>query len=101
MQKFSLLIIVSLFFACVLPLISQNSADNPFFKKYDSKFNVPPFEKIKPEHFLPAIKEGIKQHEKEIDAIANSKAEPTFENTIVAMNKAANCFLKYQPYFLT
>jgi peptidyl-dipeptidase Dcp len=99
MQKFSLLIIVSLFFACVLPLISQNSADNPFFKKYDTKFNVPPFEKIKPEHFLPAIKEGIKQHEKEIDAIANSKAEPTFENTIVAMEQSGELLSEVSTVF--
>ena len=61
---------------------------NPFLQAYDTPYNVPPFDKIKNEHFKPAILEGIKRHEAEINAIANAAAEPTFENTILAMENA-------------
>lgn len=59
--------------------------DNPFFKAYDNKYGAPPFEQIKNEHYMPAFKEGIKEHQKEIDAIADNTAEPTFANTIEAL----------------
>lgn len=61
---------------------------NPFFKAYTTPHQVPPFDLIKNEHFKPALLEGIKQHQAEINAIANSSSKPTFENTIVAMDKA-------------
>ncbi|HZK96960.1 MAG TPA: hypothetical protein VFC67_22365 [Prolixibacteraceae bacterium] len=43
--------------------------DNPFFKEYKTPFQVPPFDEIKLEHFLPAINAGIAQHNLEIEAI--------------------------------
>lgn len=61
---------------------------NPFFQPYATPYEVPPFDKIKNEHFKPAILEGIKRHETEINAIANNTAAPTFENTILAMENA-------------
>jgi len=61
---------------------------NPFFQPYETPFNVPPFDKIKNEHFKPAILEGIKRHEAEINVIANNPEAPTFENTILAMENA-------------
>ena len=67
---------------------NENTTMNPFFQAFDTPFNVPPFDKIKNEHFKPAIIEGIKKHEEEIHAIANSEATPTFENTILAMENA-------------
>ena len=67
---------------------NENTTMNPFFQAFDTPFNVPPFDKIKNEHFKPAIIEGIKKHEEEINAIANSEATPTFENTILAMENA-------------
>lgn len=69
---------------------SQTSTMNPFLKPYNTPHQVPPFDLIKNEHFKPAILEGIKQHEAEINAIANSSAKPTFENTIAAMDKAGD-----------
>ena len=60
--------------------------DNPFFKPYGTPFNVPPFDRIKNEHFLPAIKEGIRREQAEVDAIVASPAAPTFENTIAALD---------------
>jgi len=61
-------------------------ADNPFFKPYGTPFNVPPFALIKNEHFLPAIEEGIRREQAEVDAIINDQAAPTFENTIAALD---------------
>ena len=66
----------------------ENTTMNPFFQAYDTPYNVPPFDKIKNEHFKPAILEGIKKHEEEINAIANASSVPTFENTILAMENA-------------
>lgn len=61
---------------------------NPFFQAYSTPFEVPPFDKIKNEHFKPAILEGIKRHEAEINTIANNPEAPTFDNTILAMENA-------------
>lgn len=72
---------------------------NPFFKAYTTPYQVPPFDLIKNEHFKPAILEGIKQHEAEINAIANSSAKPTFENTIVAMDKAGALLTRVSSVF--
>ena len=66
----------------------DGSIANPFFFLFDTPFNVPPFDKIKNEHFKPAILEGIKKHDAEINAIANNIAAPTFDNTILAMENA-------------
>jgi len=67
---------------------SQTSKMNPFFKTYTTPHQVPPFDLIRNEHFKPAILEGIKQHESEVNTIANNPAKPTFENTVVALDKA-------------
>ena len=68
--------------------ISAQENNNPFFKEWNTPFETPPFNEIKTEHFLPAIEEGIKLETAEIDAIINNADEPTFENTIVAYEKA-------------
>lgn len=60
--------------------------DNPFFKPYGTPFNVPPFDRIKTEHFLPAIEEGIRREQAEVDAVVNDRKKPAFENTIAALD---------------
>lgn len=57
-------------------------SQNPFFKDFKTPYNTIPFDKIKNEHFEPAILEGIKKHQSEIDAIVNNIEKPTFQNTI-------------------
>jgi peptidyl-dipeptidase Dcp len=64
------------------------NAGNPFFTPYGTPFNVPPFDLIKNEHFLPAIEEGIRREQAEVDAIVASREKPTFENTIAALDHA-------------
>jgi len=62
------------------------AAANPFLTPYKTPDNTPPFDLIKPEHFLPAIKEGIKRQQAEIDVLVNEKAPATFANTLAALD---------------
>lgn len=73
---------------------SQVDMENPFFKEWTTPHGVPPFDEIKIEHYLPALKEGIEQHEAEIDAILANKDEPTFENTILTFDKSGKLLSK-------
>jgi len=73
--------------------------NNPFFETYKNKFGAPPFDQIKNEHYMPAFTEGIKQHQAEIDAIANSKDAPTFDNTIAAIDFSGELLKKVSTVF--
>jgi peptidyl-dipeptidase Dcp len=66
----------------------QLPADNPFAKPSTLPYQVPAFDKIKDEHFRPAFEAGMAEHKKEIRAIAGNPEPPTFENTIVALEKS-------------
>lgn len=81
MKKISLLLIL-------LCIMNMAQGQNPFFEKYNTPHGTVPFNKIKNEHFEPAIFEGIKKHQQEVDAITNNKKKPTFENTIVAYEQS-------------
>lgn len=59
--------------------------DNPLLKPYDTPYKVPPFDKLKIEHFIPAFKEAIKQQEHAIQEIISNTEGATFENTILAL----------------
>ena len=63
---------------------NMNDTANPFFAEWNTPYNIPDFSRIKPEHYMPAFEEGIRQQKSEIDAIVNSTEAPTFENTILA-----------------
>ena len=60
--------------------------DNPFFHPYGTPFGMPPFDRIRTGHFLPAIEEGIRREQAEVDAIVANPARPTFENTVAALD---------------
>lgn len=66
-------------------MMSTLSAQNPFFGKYNTPHETVPFDKIKLEHYEPAILEGMKRHQAEVDAIIANPEAPTFKNTIVAL----------------
>ena len=63
---------------------------NPFLTAYHTPFETIPFHLIKTEHFEPAIEEGMKVHNQEVDAIIHCLDEPTFHNTIVALEKSGS-----------
>lgn len=67
---------------------TTGNVDNPFFKAFETPNGVPPFDKIKAEHYLPAFEEGMKRQAAEIDSIANNGEKPTFENTLVALDES-------------
>ncbi len=79
--------------------VSDADMNNPFFSEWNTPHGVPPFDEIKEEHFLPAIKEGIKQQEAEVKAIVESSEEPTFENTIMAYDKSGDLLTKVNGVF--
>ncbi len=61
---------------------------NPFFMASDLPYHAPPFDKIKDEDFQPALEEGMKQQLDEVLKIADNSASPTFENTLVELEKS-------------
>lgn len=64
---------------------SDKNASNPFFaESWNTPFAIPPFDQIKPEHFVPAFEEGIRLENEEIASITANEEEPSFENTIEA-----------------
>ena len=81
--------------------VTALASANPFFhyKEWKTPHGTYPFNDIKPEHYMPAFEEGIKQGLADIDAIVNNPAAPTFQNTIEAYEKSgelltivAGCF---------
>src|SRR6476660_4158490 len=65
---------------------------NPFYLESRLPFHAPPFDKIKDTDYQPAIEAGMAQQREEVNKIANDPAAPTFENTIVAMEKTGRLF---------
>jgi peptidyl-dipeptidase Dcp len=65
--------------------VLEASGDNPLLEDWSGSFGVPPFARIKPEHFPPAYARAFAAHEAEVAAIAADPAEPTFANTVEAM----------------
>jgi peptidyl-dipeptidase Dcp len=67
------------------------SKTNPLLQDWTGPFGgVPPFDQVRIEHFKPALEAAMAENLREIDAIANQTAAPTFENTIVAMERAGS-----------
>lgn len=73
--------------------------ENPFFKEWTTPFGVPPFDEIRVEHYVPAMEEGIKQQQAEINAIVANTEGPTFENTILALDKSGELLSKVSGVF--
>ena len=69
------------------PVENSNIADNPLLTESSLPYHVPPFDKIKDEHFAPAIEAGMRDQLKEVEVVANDSEKPTFDNTIVALER--------------
>ena len=72
---------------------------NPLLKPYKTPHETVPFNEIKIEHFMPAFEEAMKVHKAEIDAVVNNPKAPTFENTIVALDKSGRLLSKVSAPF--
>src|SRR5262245_47631700 len=60
---------------------------NPFFEPWTSRFEVPPFERIAPEHFMPAFERAFAEHDAEVAAVTAQPDAPTFGNTIERLER--------------
>jgi peptidyl-dipeptidase Dcp len=87
------------FIIIVLINIQGFSQDNPFFKEWTTPYGVPPFNEIKIEHFMPAYQAGMAEEAAQIWAIIRNPEAPTFENTIVAMDRTGELLRKVMPVF--
>ncbi len=74
--------------AIAAPAAAALPSSNPFATASTLPFAYPAFDKIKDSHYQPAYLAGMRENLKEIEAIANNPAAPTFDNTIVAMEKS-------------
>jgi len=83
-----------------MPLqVDASLSQNPLMKKSTLQYEAPEFDKIKDEHFKPAFDYGLKQHDSEIEKIAGNPEKPTFENTIIAMEKSGEVLKRTQIIF--
>ena len=73
-----------------LAFITSCKMENPLLTESKAPFGAPEFDKIKTEHYLPAFEAGIKEGKADIDAIIANTDEPTFENTILAMEHSGS-----------
>lgn len=78
---------------------NTNVMENPYFVEWTTPFGVPPFEQIKEEHYVPAVKKGIEEQKAEIDAIVANTEVPNFENTILALDKSGELLGKVSGVF--
>ncbi len=77
----------------------QAAPENPFFKEWTTPYGVPPFDRIRPEHFLPALERAMSLHEAEIDAITGNNDEPTFANVVEAYDAAGEMLARVSLIF--
>ncbi|MBO6223254.1 MAG: M3 family metallopeptidase [Bacteroidales bacterium] len=80
--------------ASVIMLAVSCTEKNPFLKVWDTPYGIPPFDQIKTEDYIPAIKEGIAEHEKELAAIIDNPEAPDFNNTIAAYDLSGQLLAK-------
>ena len=92
MRKFLTIVIMAM-------TLASCAEKNPLLKEWKTPFGVPPFEEIQPEDYMPALKKAIALHNKEIEAIENCKEEPSFENTILALDRAGEALNKVYSVF--
>ena len=74
---------------CMMYSCTTQTETNPFLSEFQTEHGVPPFDKIKLEHYEPAFLKGIEEQNANIDAIVNNSEAPTFENVIVALDNSA------------
>lgn len=75
--------------SCMMYSCTTQTETNPFLTEFQTEHGVPPFDKIKLEHYEPAFLKGIEEQNANIDAIVNNSEAPTFENVIVALDNSS------------
>ena len=87
--------------SCMVCACGQQAADtdNPFLTEFETPYGTPDFNRIKVEHYEPAFLKGIEQQNQEIKAIVENSEEPTFENTIVALDNSGEILARVSGVF--
>ena len=75
--------------SCMMYSCTTQTETNPFLTEFQTEHGVPPFDKIKLEHYEPAFLKGIEEQNANIDALVNNSEAPTFENVIVALDNSS------------
>jgi len=104
MKLLLILILIAVFTACGSSESNINnhshmSDDNPFSEESTLPYEAPDFNVIEDEHYMPAFLQGMEEHLIEIDHIANNEDHPTFENTIVEMERSGQLLTRVQRVF--
>ena len=72
---------------------------NPFFEDWTAPFSAPPLDRIAPEHFVPAYDRALAEHSAEVAAIAENHAPPSFDNTVLALEKSGKLLTRVEGVF--
>ena len=97
-----ILVLTIIVLVSTIPAVAAESEfgpSNPFFAPSTLPFQAPPFDKMKDEDFQPAIEAGMAEQIKEIQAITNNPAAPTFENTFIPLEKSGQLLRRAQGAF--
>lgn len=80
--------------------VGNDLASNPFLQPYDTPFGTVPFDRIRTEDYLPALREGMRRQQEEIAQIVSNPEAPTFENTIVALERSGSLLSRVEyPFY--
>ncbi|AVM52685.1 peptidyl-dipeptidase Dcp [Bacteroides zoogleoformans] len=86
MLKKSILILAA---SCMMYSCATKTDNNPFFSEFQTPNGVPPFDKIKLEHYEPAFQKGMEEQNDNIQAIIDNTEAPSFENVIAALDNSS------------
>jgi peptidyl-dipeptidase Dcp len=101
-KKFLIFFVISAFASAVLISCKdqpKTDTSNPFFTDYNTPFNLPPFERIMANHYMPAFEKGMNDKRKEIEELVAKKEKPNFENTIEAYDAAGDLLARVEAVF--
>jgi peptidyl-dipeptidase Dcp len=87
--------------ACKNKPVTEIDKSNPFFTSYNTPFDVPPFDRIMAKHYMPAFIKGMADGREEIKKLSNNKDQPTFQNTIEALDKSGELLTKVSSVFFS
>ena len=99
MRRLIVLVAAALTACAQQPLPIMKTDANPLLQPSPLPYEYPPFDRIRAEHFLPAFEVGMQESLAELDALVSQDAEPTFENTIVAMERGAQTLQRVATIF--
>jgi len=94
-NKILILTSVIFFLSCT----NEENNMNPFLQEYDTPFKIPPFEDIKMQHYKPAFELGMEENLLEINKITSNQEKPSFENTIVELERVGKTLDKVSNVF--